>query len=51
MICGKDGEDSCGSTEDDLKVDLSGRILASGTGLPNSSTLYPNMEDVVRLGH
>ena len=34
MICGKDGEDSCGSTEDDLKVDLSGRILASDTGLP-----------------
>ena len=28
------GEDSCGSTKDELKVDLSGRILASGTGLP-----------------
>ena len=29
-----DGEDSCGSTKDELKVDLSGIILASGTGLP-----------------
>ena len=32
-MCGVDGEDSCGSTNDELKVDLSGRILASGTGL------------------
>ena len=34
MISGEDGEDSCGSTKDELKVDLLGRILASGTGLP-----------------
>ena len=33
-ICGEDGEDSCGSTKDELKVDLSGRILASSTDLP-----------------
>jgi hypothetical protein len=34
MISGEDREDSCGSTKDELKVDLSGRILTSGTGLP-----------------
>ena len=33
-MCGVDGEDSCGSTNDELKVYLSGRILDSGTGLP-----------------
>ena len=33
-ICGEEGENSYGSTKDELKVDLSGRILASGTGLP-----------------
>ena len=33
-MCGVDGEDSCGSTNDELKVDLSVRIPASGTGLP-----------------
>ena len=32
-MSGKDGKDSCGNTKDELKVDLSGRILASGTGL------------------
>ena len=33
-MSGEDGEDSCGSTKDELKVDLLGRILASSTGLP-----------------
>ena len=33
-LSGKAGEDSCGSTKVELKVDLSGRILTSGTGLP-----------------
>ena len=33
-ISGEDREDSCGSTKDELKVDLSGIILTSGTGLP-----------------
>ena len=32
-MSGEDGEDSCGSTKDELKVDLLGRILASSTGL------------------
>jgi len=46
-------EYSYGSTIAELKVDLSGTILVSGTGLhlvyqvtpANSSTLYPNMEN------
>ena len=33
-MSGEDGEDSCGSTKVELKVDPSGRILASGTSLP-----------------
>ena len=33
-MSGENGEDSCGSTKDELKVDPSGRILASGTVLP-----------------
>ena len=49
----KGGEDSQDSTIDELKVDFSGIIFASGTGLQlvyqlttaNSSMLYPNVED------
>ena len=49
----KGGEDSQDNTIDELKVDFSGIIFASGTGLQlvcqstpaNSTTLYPNMED------
>jgi hypothetical protein len=52
-IGGKGRVDSSGSTIGELKVDLSGKILASGTSLPlacqetlaNISRLYPNMED------
>jgi len=32
-MSGKDGKDFCGNTKNELKVDLSGRILASSTGL------------------
>ena len=49
----KGGEDSQDSTIDELKVDFSGIIFASGTGLhlvcqttpANSSMLYTNVED------
>ena len=49
----KGREDSYDSATAELKIDLSGTILASGTGLQlvrqstpaNSSTLYPNVED------